>query len=38
VVLVGGGAEFFREAVQSAFPQLAVATPKESVLSNARGF
>ncbi|HMZ77050.1 MAG TPA: ParM/StbA family protein, partial [Rhodocyclaceae bacterium] len=38
VVLVGGGAAFFREAVQDAFPRLAVLTPKESVFSNARGF
>ena len=38
VVLVGGGAAFFRDAVQAAFPQLTVATPKESVFSNARGF
>jgi plasmid segregation protein ParM len=38
VVLVGGGAVFFREAVQAAFPRLAVVTPKEPVYSNARGF
>lgn len=38
VVLVGGGAMFFRDAVQEAFPRLKVATPKEPVFSNARGF
>lgn len=38
VVLVGGGATFFREAVQQAFPRLAVVTPKEPVFSNVRGF
>jgi plasmid segregation protein ParM len=38
VVLVGGGAEFFREAVQSAFPRLTVVTTQEPVFSNARGF
>ncbi|TXF11183.1 ParM/StbA family protein [Pelomicrobium methylotrophicum] len=38
VVLVGGGADFFREAVQAAFPRLNVVTPKDPVYSNARGF
>jgi len=38
VVLVGGGAQFFREALQDAFPRLTVATPREPVFSNARGF
>lgn len=38
VVLVGGGARFFKDAVQDVFPRLNVATPKESVFSNARGF
>lgn len=38
VVLVGGGAVFFREALQSAFPRLAVVTPPEPVYANARGF
>ena len=38
VILVGGGARFFREALQNAFPRLTVATPKEPVFSNARGF
>jgi plasmid segregation protein ParM len=38
VVLVGGGAMFFRDAVQAAFPRLSVITPKEPVFSNARGF
>lgn len=38
IVLVGGGAPFYREALQDAFPRLTVATPKEPVFSNARGF
>lgn len=38
VVLVGGGAVFFREAVQNAFPKLNVVTPKEPVYANSRGF
>jgi plasmid segregation protein ParM len=38
VVLVGGGAMFFREAMQAAFPRLTVVTPKDPVYSNARGF
>lgn len=38
VVLVGGGAEFFRVAIQETFPQLSVVTPSEPVFSNARGF
>lgn len=38
VVLVGGGAGFFREAVQSAFPRLSVVTTQEPVYSNVRGF
>ncbi len=38
VILVGGGAVFFREAVQAAFHQLQVLTPGEPVFSNARGF
>lgn len=38
VVLVGGGAEFFKDAVSSAFPRVQVAIPNESVFSNARGF
>ncbi len=38
VVLVGGGADFFREAIQEAFPRLHVVTPNEPVFSNARGF
>jgi len=38
VVLVGGGAGFFRESVQNAFPRLSVVTPKEPVYSNVRGF
>lgn len=38
VVLVGGGAMFFRDAVQAAFPRLSVVTPADPVFSNARGF
>ncbi|WP_232504670.1 ParM/StbA family protein [Acidovorax delafieldii] len=38
VVLTGGGADFFRDIIQDAFPRLKVVSPKESVLSNARGF
>lgn len=38
VVLVGGGANFFRGAVQSAFPRLKVISPSEPVLSIARGY
>lgn len=38
VVLVGGGAGFFRAAIQSAFPRLRVVSPKEPVYANARGF
>ena len=38
VVLVGGGADFFRGAIQEAFPRLSVVTPNEPVFSNARGF
>jgi len=38
VVLVGGGATFFRDAVQSTFDKLSVVTPKDAVYSNARGF
>lgn len=38
VVLVGGGADFFRKSIQEAFPRLQVVTPQKSVLANARGF
>lgn len=38
VVLTGGGADFFRETIQDAFPRLKVISPNEPVLSNARGF
>jgi plasmid segregation protein ParM len=38
VVLVGGGATFFRDAVQNTFDKLKVVTPKDAVYSNARGF
>ena len=38
VLLVGGGVGFFDEAVRAAFPKLTVASTKEPVFSNARGF
>lgn len=38
VLLVGGGAAFFRDALQSAFPQQSVITTEDPVFSNARGF
>ena len=38
IVLVGGGSSFFQQAIQEAFPLLKVVTPKNPVLSNARGF
>jgi plasmid segregation protein ParM len=38
VVLVGGGAGFFRQAIQAAFPRLRVVSPKDPVYANARGF
>jgi plasmid segregation protein ParM len=38
VLLVGGGAPFFKEALSTAFAQLTVVTTKDPVFSNARGF
>ena len=38
VLLVGGGAPFFKEALGTAFAQLTVVTTKDPVFSNARGF
>ena len=38
IVLVGGGADMFREAIQESFPRLSVQTPRDPVYSNARGF
>lgn len=38
VVLVGGGAQFFKKTIEAAFPRLKVVTPEEPVFSNARGF
>jgi plasmid segregation protein ParM len=38
VVLVGGGASFFEQAVKEAFSKLKVVSPKEPVFSPARGF
>ena len=38
IVLVGGGSSFFQQAIQEAFPRLKVVSPKNPVLSNARGF
>jgi plasmid segregation protein ParM len=38
VLLVGGGAGFFEEAIKDAFPQLKVSTPEAPVFANVRGF
>lgn len=38
IILVGGGAGFFRAALQAAFPRLRVVTPQNAVFSNARGY
>ena len=38
VLLVGGGAGFFKESVKEAFPHLKVTTPESPVFANARGF
>lgn len=38
VLLVGGGAGFFENAVKEAFPQLKVSSPGSPVYANARGF
>lgn len=38
VLLVGGGAGFFANAVKEAFPQLKVSSPDSPVYANARGF
>lgn len=38
IVLVGGGARFFKKAIQMAFPKIRVVSPDEAVMSNARGF
>jgi plasmid segregation protein ParM len=38
VLLVGGGAGFFENAVKEAFPQLKVSSPDAPVYANARGF
>jgi len=38
VLLVGGGAGFFKESVIEAFPNLKVTTPESPVYANARGF
>lgn len=38
IILVGGGAEIFREAVETAFPGYEVAVAKDPVFSNVRGF
>jgi plasmid segregation protein ParM len=38
VILVGGGAQVVRDALQDAVPRLTVATPRNPVFSNARGF
>lgn len=38
IVLVGGGATFFREAIVEAFPRRNVAMTDDAVFANARGF
>ncbi|WP_291984561.1 ParM/StbA family protein [Candidatus Accumulibacter sp. ACC007] len=38
VLLVGGGAGFFEEAIKDAFPQLKVSTTEAPVFANVRGF
>jgi plasmid segregation protein ParM len=38
VLLVGGGAQFFEQAVKSVFNRISVNLPTEPVCSNARGF
>ena len=38
IVLVGGGAVFFREAVQESFPRLRTIMTQDAVYSNCRGF
>ncbi|HBV20353.1 MAG TPA: hypothetical protein DEF07_01365 [Nitrosomonas sp.] len=38
VVMVGGGATFFMEAVKEAFPRLKILLTQDAVFSNCRGF
>jgi plasmid segregation protein ParM len=38
VILAGGGAEYYRSAVEAIFPRAEILVPKESVTANARGF
>ncbi|MBN2701025.1 MAG: ParM/StbA family protein [Methylothermaceae bacterium] len=38
ILVVGGGASFFREPVQEAFPRFPLVVPDDPVLANARGF
>lgn len=38
ILLVGGGADFFRRSIQDAFPRLKVLSPPQPVLSIARGY
>ncbi|QXP89533.1 ParM/StbA family protein [Methylococcus capsulatus] len=38
ILLVGGGAAYFRGAIEEAFPRLPLTVSEEPVLANARGF
>lgn len=38
VILAGGGASYYRDAVEAIFPRAEIVVPKESVTANARGF
>ena len=38
IVLVGGGAPFYKTAIKAAFPQVPVTVAPDSVFANARGF
>lgn len=38
IILAGGGAEFFREAIQEKFPKHTIITTKDPVYANVRGF
>ena len=38
IILTGGGADFYVDAVKEAFPGIEIAQPENPVLANARGF
>jgi plasmid segregation protein ParM len=38
IILAGGGAQFFKEAIQNAFPQHELVVTKDPVFANVRGF